>query len=532
MTLDEVLRRLGSLPADRQKEIADAVAAATAGAKFVPTVGPQLDAWTSPADVLLYGGAAGGGKTALLSGLALDQHRVSLLMRRQYTDLQGAGGIIDETLKLYGSRRGFNGGDPPTLRTEDGRVVTFGAVATTDKLSTWQGRARDFLGVDEAAQFLEVMIRTLMGWVRSTAPGQRKRTVLASNPPLNSDGDWIVGMFRPWLDITHPRPARAGELRWFVTAPDGTDVEVEGPEPVDMGGERPSLPQSRTFIPAKLADNPFLVGTGYEATLDSLPEPIRSAARDGNFMALRTDAANQVIPTQWVREAMARWRPEPPSHAPMSSLGVDVAQGGGDRTALAPRYDAWFAPVETTPGEQTPTGPDVAGLVISRRRNACAVVVDMGGGYGGSVRDHLRSNGVEVTRYNGASATSRRTQDGGLEFVNVRAAALWKLREALDPGQPQGSPLALPDDPELLQELTAATFEVTPRGIKVESKADIAKRIGRSPDKSDAVVMSWWGGPKLATHGDQWRRFRGETQGGAFSVQMGREAVRRTIGRG
>ena len=78
--------------------------------------------------------------------------------------------------------------------------------------------------------------------------------------PIDADGDWIIGMFRPWLDITHPKLAKHGELRWFVTAPDGSDLEVDGPEPIEVGG-RKLIPMSRTFIPAALKDNPFLIAT-------------------------------------------------------------------------------------------------------------------------------------------------------------------------------------------------------------------------------------------------------------------------------
>jgi hypothetical protein len=62
----------------------------------------------------------------------------------------------------------------------------------------------------------------------------------------------------------------------------------------------------------------------------------------------------------------------------------------------------------------------------------------------------------------------------------------------LDPGQPGGSPIALPpDDAELVADLTAPTFEVVPNGIKVESKQDVCERLGRSTDKGDAVQLAW-----------------------------------------
>lgn len=525
--LDDILRRLDALPDQaRAAVIADAVKA-TDRWKFVPNPGPQTEAWFCPADVMLYGGQAAGGKTGLLCGLALEAHRASLLLRRRYMDLQGGGGLIDELLKLYGSRDGFNGSPPATLRTSDGRVVTFGGAANVGDEMAYAGRARDFLGIDEAVQFAALQVRVLMGWVRTTVAGQRCRTVLATNPPTSAEGEWLIGMFRPWLDVTHPKPAQPGELRWYVTAPDGTDLEVDGPEPVEIDGQRLD-PQSRTFIPARLIDNPFIDASQYRRTLDSLPEPIRSALRDGNFMLARQDAPNQVIPTAWVQAAQARWTPEPPEHAPMSALGVDIAQGGVDRTVLAPRWDAWFGPLVTVPGKDTPDGPTVAGLVLQHRRNNATVILDMGGGWGGSTFDHLKQNNIECSRYVGSAATSIRTSDQTLGFVNVRTAAYWRFREALDPSQDGGSPIALPPDPELLADLTATTFDVTPRGIRMQSKEDIVLLLGRSPDKGDAVVMSWWGGPKLRTHGEIWRRAARDATAGRLRVNLGHVAARRS----
>jgi hypothetical protein len=98
--------------------------------------------------------------------------------------------------------------------------------------------------------------------------------------------------------------------------------------------------------------------------------------------------------------------------------------------------------------------------------------------------------------YNGASPSSRKTKDGQIEFANLRAETFWRFREALDPDQEGGSPVALPPDPELLADLTAPTYEVTGRGILVEEKKKIRERIGRSPGRGDAVVMCWSHGNK------------------------------------
>lgn len=534
MTLDEVLARLEALPADEQEKVRKQVAATVGARKFIPSPGPQTEAWFCKADVLLYGGQGGGGKTGLLCGLALEEQKRSLLMRRQYSDHFGVGGIIDEILKLHGSRDGFNGGSPATLRTSDDRVITFGGAANVGDEQRFQGKARDFLGVDEAAQFAEMQVRFLMGWVRSTEEGARCRTVLASNAPIAGAGDWLIGMFRPWLDLTHPNPAREGELRWYITVPSSKhigateDIEVESGQPVQRDGET-FIPTSRTFIRAKLSDNPFL-GSDYQRTLDALPEPYRSAVRDGNFMAARLDHEFQVIPTQWIREAQQRWTEDPPDHAPMTSLGVDVAQGGQDSTTLAARYDGWFAPLEQVAGVDTPTGNEVAGLILARRRNNCTIVIDMGGGYGGAAKMRLEDNGVDpVIGYKGAEKSRRRTVDQQFGFTNKRSEAYWRLREALDPSQDGGSGIALPDDPELVADLTAPTFEVTSQGIKVLPKEKVIEKLGRSPDKGDAVVMAWFGGPRLATHGNQWRQYSREHGRASRTVNVvqSRQAARR-----
>jgi hypothetical protein len=85
-----------------------------------PTNQPQVDAYHSVADLLLYGGAAGGGKTDLLLGLALTAHERSVIFRRAYVDLMG---IEQRLIEILGSRVGYNGNDMVLRRAE--RLVEF-----------------------------------------------------------------------------------------------------------------------------------------------------------------------------------------------------------------------------------------------------------------------------------------------------------------------------------------------------------------------------------------------------------------------
>ena len=67
---------------------------------------PQQQAYESEADIVLFGGAAGGGKSSLLIGLALTRHQRSVIYRREVKQL---GPIEEEIIRIRKSRQGFNG---------------------------------------------------------------------------------------------------------------------------------------------------------------------------------------------------------------------------------------------------------------------------------------------------------------------------------------------------------------------------------------------------------------------------------------
>src|SRR5258707_15325587 len=101
---------------------------------WVPNPGPQSEAYSCAADLLLYGGQGGGGKSDILLGLAFTMHQRSLVLRRQYTDL---GAMTQRAIEINGTRSGFNGASPPKLRTRDGRVIEFGATAKAGDEQHW-----------------------------------------------------------------------------------------------------------------------------------------------------------------------------------------------------------------------------------------------------------------------------------------------------------------------------------------------------------------------------------------------------------
>jgi hypothetical protein len=425
-------------------------------------------------------------------GLALTQHRRSLILRRVNKD---ALKLAERVAEILGHRTGYNG---QLHRWKlDERLIEFAGCEHEEDKQRFKGDPHDLIYFDEGTDFLHSQYRFIVGWNRSVDPQQRCRIVVGSNPPTTAEGLWVIKHWAPWLDPVHPRPAAPGELRWFTTAADGEDVEVDGRGPHLVRGE-PVAARSRSYIPARLDDNPDLRRTGYAAVLAGLPEELRRAYRDGNFSAALKDDDFQVIPTAWIEAAQARWRADAGRGIAMTAIGLDVAQGGADKTVPAARHGGWYAPLLRKPGHETRDGSAVAAAVVAMRRGRCPVVVDVGGGWGGDTVARLKDNGILVVGFNGAHASLAKTRDRQLAFVNKRAEAWWRMREELDPGQDGGSALALPPDASIKADLAAPRWQLTPRGIKIEDKDEIRKRLGRSPDEGDAIVMCLSEGARAA----------------------------------
>lgn len=516
MELADVLDVLAALPEkDRQAVVREALAG-TSHLKWIPNPGPQTECYYCEADEILFGGEPGGGKSQVLIGLALNEHERSLLLRRTNKE---ASKFITEIEQVLGSRDGYNG--QRDYWKLPGRHIDLGGVQHEDDKQKYKGDPHDLIGFDELTDFTQSQYMFIRQWNRSTKPGQRCRSVASSNGPTSTNGLWVIERWAAWLDPKHANPAKSGEIRWYLVGDDGKEMEVDGPGPYEVLG-REVKASSRTFIRSKLADNPDLAATDYGSRLMNQTEQNRKAYALGDFGSMLEDHPYQCIPTQWVIEAQERWTKQPPLGVPMCSLGVDVAQGGNDESVVVERHDSWFSEAFKKPGKDTPDGPSIAGMVTSRRRDGAIPIVDVGGGWGAEAYGHLKANEIEAVAYMGVKATTKRTKDGLHPFFNVRSAAIWAMRELLDPSQPGGSPCALPPSRLLLADLTAPTFEITPRGIQVESKEDVCARLGRSTDEGDATVMANWGGARMASHYQQWKERSAPPR-----VVMGRMNARR-----
>lgn len=451
-----------------------------------PQPGPQSAAYHSLADIVFYGGAAGGGKTEILLGLATTAQEHSIIFRREAVQLIG---IEERMAQIMGSRTGYNS-QTGVWRLPGGKVMELGSVKEPGDWVKYQGRPHDAKLFDEICHFTEMQFRTLIGWLRTDNPNIRQRVVAAGNPPTTAEGEWVKRFWAAWLDPNHPNPAKPGELRWYVTNERGEDEEVPDGAPVKVGNDM-MTPKSRTFIPSSVDDNIFLLSTGYKATLQSLPEPLRSQMLRGDFNAGAADPAWQVMPTEWVKAAMARWKPRD-AKGDMTALGLDPARGGMDKTSVARRHGTWFDEVISVPGAVTKDGPTTAGFVVPLVRNGACICVDSIG-IGSSALDFIKGINLNVLAVNGSEASHAQAKAGEIRFRNRRAEMYWLLREALDPTNPD--PIALPNDQELLGDLTAVRYKVVTMGqvtaLQMRSKDEIREALGRSPDKGDAVAMTF-----------------------------------------
>lgn len=491
--LDEVLAKLEAMPKGERDKLAEQALKATADKIWVPNPGPQTDAYFCEADELYFGGEVGGGKTDLGIGLSVTSHKNSLILRRINDDARG---LADRATEILGHSNGLN----RTLLEWrlPGRLLDFGGCQLEDDKQRYKGRPHDLIFFDEGADFTESQFEFIKIWNRSSDPNQRCRVVVGSNPPTTAEGLWITKRWAAWLDKKHHNPAKPGEIRWYIRDENGNEKEVDGPGPHPIRGEMIKA-TSRTFIRSRLEDNPNYIMSGYKDRLHLLPEDLQKVYRGGDYEVGLRDQPNQIIPTAWIEAAQKRWTKHPPN-IPMTTMGVDASGGGTDPMIIARRHDYWFNELIEIPGKDLPMetlGKFSAGTIVSYRRDGATVILDMGGGYGSSAFEHLTANQIKVVPYKGAESTPARTKDRQHGFYNVRSAALWKFREALDPDQDGGSPICLPPGQTLLADLTTPTFEIEPRGIKAETKEHIVERLGRSTDEGDAVIMAWWGGPSL-----------------------------------
>lgn len=204
-----------------------------------------------------------------------------------------------------------------------------------------------------------------------------------------------------------------------------------------------------------------------------------------------------VVPYEHVAQAMDRWHrvQRGPGWGDLTTIAVDVGgeSSSADKTKIALRHERGIKEVRTFEGKNT---MEVAGFVKAiydahiHPAKSIQVIVDVIG-IGAGVVSRLREQGISVQAFDARAKTSFRDRSNELQFFNARAAALWHVREVLDPDYEDVVPI--PQTDRLMGDLTSPKWKMTSGGkILVESKEEIKKRLGRSPDDGDAVMMACW----------------------------------------
>jgi hypothetical protein len=202
-----------------------------------------------------------------------------------------------------------------------------------------------------------------------------------------------------------------------------------------------------------------------------------------------------LIPLSWIEAAIDRWSvwKEDNVGGIMTCLGADIGGGGdeSDQTVIARVVNN----VTVSELIKMPfADPMTATMVVTGRiasmlpdYNTLAIIDVTGIGAG--VLHRLREMRLTAWGFSAARKTELRDKAGELGFINQRAAAWWITRELFDPANE--IPIAIPPDDELIGDLTAPKWKIHSNGkIQIEAKDSIRRRLHRSTDCGDAVVMA------------------------------------------
>ena len=207
-----------------------------------------------------------------------------------------------------------------------------------------------------------------------------------------------------------------------------------------------------------------------------------------------------MIPLSWIEDANRRWlelQHEKQNDKPKSRIwGVDPADTGMDMTAITPLIGTYFEYIKYYNEEVMETITRLQRLGVNKKTDVIAID---GLGVGAGAYQQLRKMEYKIknVKFSGKAvdrAGKPITDSTGINtFLNIRAAAYWALREALNPSSPAFANLALPPDDRLTQDLVIQEYQESLGVIRMRlSKDKLREKIGRSPDGGDAVAIAWY----------------------------------------
>lgn len=333
--------------------------------KIGPQPGPQEAFLQSSADIAIYGGAAGGGKSWAILLEALRHKDVkgfaAAFFRRTTVQIRNPGGLWDESLKLYPIAGGDPVGHVLEWRWPSGAKVKFSHLEHDSTVLEWQGAQVALLCFDELTHFSRAQFFYMLSRNRSTC-GVRPYVRATTNPDADS---WVAEFISWWIDpgTGLPIPERAGVLRWFVRIHDAITWSDSADALISQYGAE-AQPKSLTFIPAKLEDNRALVAAdpGYKANLQAMSRVERERLLGGN------------------------WKVRPAAGMYFKRADVEILElCPTDVEQWVRRWDL----AATVPSEDNPDPDYTAGVKMGRRSNGRYVIADV-------CRDRLRSHDVRA----------------------------------------------------------------------------------------------------------------------------------------
>jgi predicted phage terminase large subunit-like protein len=273
----------------------------TASIILGPQPGPQTDFLCSPADIAIFGGSRGGGKSFALLLEVLrntpNSRFASVVFRRTYPQIQQEGGLWDTSRQIFPYVGAVGSQGSMTWKFKSGATVSFRHMENDDDRYDWLGASIPLICFDELCTFTEEQFFFMLGSNRSTC-GIRPYIRATTNPEAKS---WVSRFIQWWWnpETGYPIPGRSGKLRWFVRVKDHIEWADTAEE---LRKEYPILfPKSATFIPASVHDNKILLqkDPGYLSNLMALPLVDRERYLHGNW---RIDSAGGVMfKREWFR---------------------------------------------------------------------------------------------------------------------------------------------------------------------------------------------------------------------------------------
>ena len=252
-----------------------------------PQPGPQEQFLSTSADIAIYGGAAGSGKTyALLieplRHVTKTRGFSAVIFRRNTTQVRNPGGLWDESLNIYGLTQGRPVQTSLEWGWKQGGKVKFAHLEFDSTVLDWQGAQVTLICFDELTHFTRDQFFYLLSRNRSLC-GVKPYVRCTCNPDADS---WVCELIAWWIDqeTGFPIPERAGKIRWFIRIFD-TLIWADSKEELTEQYGNDHIPKSLTFIPANIHDNQILLSVNpeYLANLKALPEVEKQRLLDGNW---------------------------------------------------------------------------------------------------------------------------------------------------------------------------------------------------------------------------------------------------------